>query len=105
MVSSIYLFVESEGIKLPDGTVWGGGYELKYQITRSESRPDMFKIYEYIGTHRVAKFNSDNLEYKQMREFVHGEARYYETAGMNVWAANHSEWEKATSKTLVTEEW
>lgn len=105
MTTATYFFVESEGIKLPDGTVWGGGKELKFQIMRGESRPDMFTIYEYIGKHRVAKFNHDNLDYKAMKAFVTAELHYYESVGMKFWAANHSEWDKATYKTLVTEEW
>lgn len=105
MTTSTYFFVESAGVKLPDGSVWGGGIELKYQIMRGESRPDMFTIYEYIGHNRVAKFNHDNLDYKAMRCFVIEELHYYGSVDMKLWVANHSEWEKATRKELVTEDY
>lgn len=105
MTSATYIYLESEGLMLPDGTVFGGGVELKFQIMKGESRPNAFTIYEFIGGIRVAKFNHDNLGYREMVDWLHSEVEYYETAGMKLWEANHSEFDKATYKKQVTLEW
>jgi hypothetical protein len=101
MMTSISYFVKSEGIRLPDGTVWGGGVELKYSITHGEDFMDTFKIFEHIGKDRIRI--SDLMRYKEMKEWLMNTAKHYKNNGMELWAANHSDWDKATYKTIVDE--
>lgn len=105
MTSAMYFFIESEGIRLPDGTVFGAGITHEYDVLKGENRPDMFTAYQYIGKQRVSVFNGVNLNYRQMRTWVHDEVRYYEAHGMKLWMADRSEWDKAKVKTLVTLDW
>ena len=103
MATSTYIFLESYGIKLNDDTIWGGGIELKFQVMRSESRVDFFTVYEFIGSQRIAKFNHDNLTYRQLKDWLNEELHYYDSVGMKLHLANASDWNKATFKQIVTE--
>ena len=105
MASATTFFVETEGVKLPDGTVWGAGIKPVYQITgRAEGDwMDVFHIYYHAGN--TWNPQCDPLRYREMREFVHNLVRHYDSCGMKLWEANHSEWDKATWKKQVTEEW
>ena len=105
MASATYFFVETEGIKLPDGTIFGAGIHLTYQIMgRAEGDyMDVFRIYYYTGKEFIRQ--CEPLRYREMRAWVHDQVKHYTSCGMKLWEANHSEWSKATYKKLVTEEW
>lgn len=105
MASALYLFVETDGVKLPDGTIFGAGVELKYQIMgRAEcDYKDAFHIFYFTGEEFIRQ--SEPLRYGEMRAWVHDQVKHYTSCGMKLWVTNHSEWDKATYKKLVTEEW
>ena len=105
MVSATNFFVESEGIKLPDGTVFGAGVTHEYDILKGENRPNAFTIYQYIGKQRIPVTGNENWTYHQMREWVHEQVRHYESCGMKFWMADCSDWSKAKVKTVVTLDW
>lgn len=105
MASSKYLFVETDGIKLTDGTVFGAGISLKYQITDGAigDYMDTFHIFYFSGNDRIRQ--CDPMRYKEMREWVHDQVKHYNSCGMKLWEADHSEWDKAKYKKLVTLDW
>lgn len=105
MATAMNFFVESEGIKLPDGSVFGAGVTHEYDVLRSENRPDAFTVYQYIGKERIPVTENTNWTYRQMREWVHEQVQHYESCGMKLWIADHSEWNKAKVKELVTMDW
>ena len=101
MTSATYFFVESEGIRLPDGSVFGAGTDLMYQITHGESYVDSFKIYQFINGQRLPISNP--MRYNEMKAWVHDIAKHYTDHGMKLWEASGSEWSKASYKKLVDE--
>lgn len=105
MATAMTFFVENDGIKLPDGTVWGGGITPVHQITdRAEGDYlDVFHIYFWTGKQWIPESNP--LRYREMRELVHSWVRHYDSCGMKLWQTDHSEWDKAKTKTLVTLDW
>ena len=106
MMSTISFFVESAGIKLPDGTVFGGGIDLKYLITdgaKGSGTAYPFVIYHVIGKDTIRI--GDPKNYREMREWVHEQVAHYESCGMKLWVADHSDWGKAKYKKIVTMDW
>ena len=89
MASTMHFFVESEGIKLPDGTVFGGGYEYLYLISNGEDETDTFKIYQVIGGRYIRI--SDPMRYMDMKAWVIEQIKHYNSCGMKFWIANHSD--------------
>ena len=101
-MSSVSLFVESDGIRLPDGTVFGAGIEHKYDITHGDNGgdyADVFRIYQIIDGQRISI--TDPLRYKEQRNWLRETAMHYRQNGMKLWKANNSDWNKATHKILV----
>lgn len=105
MTSVICFFVESEGILLPDGSVFGAGVSHEYDVMKGENVVNLFTIYQYIGKKRVSITGNENWSYKQMREWVHEQARHYTSCGMRFWSTDRSDWNKAKEKILVDENW
>lgn len=106
MMNSMSFFVECKGILLPDGTVFGGGTDLAYEITHGDNggdSADVFHIYQIIGKNRI--MICDPMRYQEMRKWVHDQVKHYEACDMKLWEANHCEWDKATYKKLVTLDW
>ena len=102
MMSTVSVFVESEGITLPDGSVYGAGFTHMYDITHGDNGGDyldVFRVYQIVGDRRISV--ADPMTYKEMRNFLTGEANHYKKNGMRLWKANHSDFEKATHKVLV----
>lgn len=105
MTSATYLFVETEGIKLPDGSIYGAGIELKYQIKRGSDGDymDAFHIFYTIGARWMRMCNP--MSYRKMRDWVHEQVKHYTGCGMKLWEADHSDWDKAKHKKIVTLDW
>lgn len=89
MADSIHFFVESEGITLPDGTVFGGGCEYAYMITHKEDYTDTFRIYQVIGGRYVRV--SDPMRYKAMKTWVDDQIDHYNSCGMKFYVADHND--------------
>ena len=89
MASSMHFFVESEGIRLPDGMVFGGGCDYAYLISHGEDETDTFKIYQVIGGKYVRI--SDPMRYKDMKSWVDEQIEHYNSCGMKFWIADHSD--------------
>lgn len=110
MASAMYLFVESEGLRLPDGTlytlpdgtVFGAGISLQYQIMDGENRPDMFTFYSFVGERRFP-VDQRNHTWREMRDFLDQQIKHYNGCGMKLYIADHSEWSKATYKKLLSD--
>lgn len=92
MISTTKLFVESEGIQLPDGSVFGAGVEHTYDIVNVDSI--YFEIYQYIGKHRIKI--ADPMGYMDMKKWVIEQIHHYNENGFKFWSANSSDWSKAT---------
>lgn len=103
MASATHFFVESEGIKLPDGTIFGGGFNYAYLISHGEDETDTFKIYQVIGRKYVRI--SDPMRYREMKAWVDDQISHYNSCGMKLWIADHSDPKMMTyKKQLVTAE-
>lgn len=96
MTSTMHFFVESEGIELPDGTIFGGGCEHAYSISHGEDATDTFKIYQIIGGSYVRI--ADPMRYKEMKEWVIEQILYYNSNGMKFWITDNSNLKKSTYK-------
>lgn len=98
-------FVESEGVKLPDGSVFGAGIEPMFEIvSRSEGDYlDVFRIYQCTGEHWM--MICEPMRYREMREWVHSMVKHYDSCGMKLLEANLRDWDKASGKKLVTLDW
>ena len=68
MASVIHYFVESKGIKLPDGTVWGA--ETKEMLQVVDGTVNRFRVFDVVGKNRIEKHQGKNLDWKEMREQV-----------------------------------
>lgn len=89
MASAMHFFVESEGIKFPDGTIFGAGCEYAYLISHGEDETDTFKIYQVIGKKYVRI--SDPMRYKDMKAWVNEQIEHYNSCGMKFWITDHSD--------------
>ena len=106
MMHCVSLFVESDGVVLPDGSTFGAGIEHKFDIVHGDNGgdyADVFHIYQIIGKDR--SMVCDPCRYKEMRNFVRDLAKHYISCGMKLWKANNSDWNKATHKMLVSEDY
>ena len=89
MTSTMHFFVESEGIRLPDGSVFGGGCNYAFLISHGEDETDTFRIYQVIGGKYVRI--SDPMRYSQMKTWVLDQIHHYNSCGMKFWIADHSD--------------
>jgi hypothetical protein len=62
--------VETKGIQLPDGTVWGAGRFVGLRVVDDHFRPNRFHVYEVIGGNMIEKVSGAAWEWKEMRELV-----------------------------------
>lgn len=96
MTSSMHFFVESEGITLPNGIVFGGGCEYKYLISHGECGMDAFKIYQVVDGKYIRI--SEPIRYKEMKAWVDEQIAHYNSCGMKLWLADHSDPKMQTYK-------
>ncbi|MBO7624396.1 MAG: hypothetical protein J6S82_03710 [Bacteroidales bacterium] len=68
MASVTHYLVKSEGIKLPDGTVWGA--ETKEMLRVVDGTVNRFRVFDVIGKDLIEKYQGKNLDWKEMRELV-----------------------------------
>lgn len=84
MINSISYFVETKGITLPNGTVFGAGKEEKYR-TVSESGLTGFVVYEVFGKDLVNVFGSGiRVGWKEMRDALNERIAYQNSIGNKV---------------------
>lgn len=89
MTSTMHFFIESEGIRLPDGTIFGEGTEYTYMITHHEDETDTFKIYQVIGGKYFRI--SDPMRWTDMKAWVDAQIEHYRSCGMKFMVADHSD--------------
>lgn len=68
MACAMHYWVKSEGVKLPDGTVWGA--ETKEMLRVVDGDVNRFRVYDVIGNNLVEKIQGGNLHWKDMRQQV-----------------------------------
>jgi hypothetical protein len=62
--------VQTSGIQLPDGTIWGAETKEALQVVDDHFRPNRFHVYEVIGSKRIEKVPGAAWEWREMRELV-----------------------------------
>ena len=68
MIHTNSYYVKSEGIKLPDGTVWGAGTEERFRVVDETGIPG-FLVYEVFGKGVVNVFGSGNrVSWREMKK-------------------------------------
>ena len=84
MISTISYYVETKGITLPDGTVFGAGKREAFRTVR-ETGIAGFTVYEVFGTDLVNVFGSGvNVDWGKMRDAINERIAYQNSLGNKV---------------------
>lgn len=87
MINTVNYYVESKGIKLPDGTIFGAEKIKKFK-TVSETGIPGFLVYEVIGKSIVNMFGSGvRVSWKEMEKALNEEITYQISIGNKVFRA------------------
>ena len=84
MNSSRSYFVKTEGVRLPDGTVWGAGTEEKLRVVCEEMRPNYFRVYSVVGKSLLEIHQGTYLSWGEMMDEVIDFVNYQRSIGNRV---------------------
>lgn len=98
-----HFFSESQGITLPDGTVFGNGFREVVRVVDGSDRPGMFRVYEVFGSHLVEKESGRYYGWREMHKMVIDLLQYQISIGNTVWQADNCEWDRVTWKKQITD--
>ena len=84
MINTTSYYVKSEGIKLPDGTVFGAGTTEAFRVV-DEYGETGFHVYEVFGTQMVNIFGDGvAVTWRQMRDALNERIAYQTSIGNTV---------------------
>ena len=84
MINTISIYVKSEGIKLPDGSVFGAETCEKYRIV-SESGLFGYTVYEVFGSDLLNIFGSgERVTWREMKKAMNERIAYQNSIGNKV---------------------
>ena len=98
-----HFFRESQGITLPDGTVFGKGFSEFLMVVDGSDRPGMFRVYEIVGSHMIEKESGRYYTWREMHQMVIDLIKYQISIGNKVWQGDNCEWKNVRWKKEVTD--